>query len=162
MLRFGIIIAALLSSFRVHTQDKEGFVFVHDTMSIPETGKILEGDYVETTLKNLSVVRLFKTADHKYYLRFIITKNFYFDKVDVLEVKSGNKSYYSKNTKQHKINKTQGLYVIEVFRNYLGTLRDDGITGLVFAKAETDFTRQDGNQTRKMAAMFYQSLPPEK
>ena len=28
----------------------------------------------------------FKTSDQKYYIRFLVTANFYFDKVDVLEI----------------------------------------------------------------------------
>jgi hypothetical protein len=134
------------------------FKFSQDTMSLPETNKILEGEYFETTLKDFSVVRLFKTEDDKYYLKFIVKKNFYFDKVDVLEIRSGNKSYYAKNTRQYKIDKTTGLFVIEIFKNYIATLKEDGITSLYFAKAETDFTRQDAGQIKKMAKCFYESL----
>src|SRR5688572_32559735 len=113
-------------------QSSENIAFARDTMSIPQTDKILDGEYLETTLKNLSVVRFFKTTDGKLYLRMIVTKNFYFDKVDVLEIQSGSKSYYAKNTKQFKVSKNSGLLLIEVYRNYINTIRENGITGIVF------------------------------
>lgn len=136
--------------------------FMEDTMSLPETGIILEGSYVETPLKDLSVIRLFKTNENKYYLRMIVKKNFYFNKVGVLEIRSGSKSIYYKNNKQYKINKTTGLFITEVQKNYLATLKDEGITSLFFAEAETDFTRQDASQIKKMAKCFYENIDIKK
>lgn len=136
--------------------------FVKDTMVIPESGKVLNGEYLETTLKNGSVVRLFKTDDNKYYLRMIITKNFYFGKTAELEIRSGSKSYWAKNTTQHKVTKTSGLFLLEVYKNYIGTLKDYGITSIVFSEAETDFTKSDANQIKAIAKCFYESISPKK
>jgi hypothetical protein len=127
-------------------------------MSLPESGKVLEGSYMETPLKDFSVVRLFRTTDEKFYLRMIVKKNFYFNKVGVLEIRSGTKSIYYKNNKQYKVNKTTGMFVTEVQKNYLSTLKDEGITSLYFAEAETDFTRQDAGQIKKMAKCFYEDI----
>lgn len=138
------------------------FAFTPDTMSIPGSGKVLEGEYIETTLKDFSTVKLFKTTDDKYYLKLVVKKNFYFDKIDVLEIRSGNKSYYAKDTRQYKIDKTTGMFVLQVFKNYVSTLKDEGITSLYFAKAETDFTRQDANQIKKMSKCFYESISTKK
>jgi hypothetical protein len=136
--------------------------FVRDTMTFTGENKVLNGEYVETTLKNLSVVRMFKTADNKYYLRFLVTVNFYFDKVDLLEIRSGKKSYYNENTKQFKVNKTLGLFIVEIPKNYIAQLKDEGITSIVFGKAETDFTRQDASQVRRIARYFYESITGKK
>jgi len=127
-------------------------------MSVPETGKILEGEYVEVTLKDLSEVRIFRTTDDKYYIRFIVKQNFYFNKIDILEIRSGSKSYYVKNTKQYKINKTTGLFVVEVFKNYISTLKEEGMTSLYFAKAETDFTRQDTKHIKEISKCLYAAI----
>ena len=132
--------------------------FVKDTMSVPESGKILEGEYIEVTLKDLSEVRIFRTTDDKYYIRFIVKQNFYFNKVDILEIRSGSKSYYVKNTKQYKINKTTGLFVVEVFKNYISTLKEEGMTSLYFAKAETDFTRQDAKHIKEISKCLYTAI----
>jgi len=143
-------------------QEKGELFFIPDTMMLHGENKVLKGEYVETTLKNLSVVRLFKTYDNKYFLRLLVTKNFYFDKVDVLEIRSGRKSYFNEHTRQFKVNKTLGLYILEVPKNYLVTLKDEGITSVVFAKAETDFTRHDASEVRKIARFFYESITGKK
>ncbi len=153
-----IIFYFLLFSLYASSQADKNAAFVRDTMSMPETGKTLEGEYVETTLKNLSVLRFFKTDDNKYFLRFIVTKNFYFNKTGVLEIRSGSKSYYAKNAKQYKIDKSAGLFLIEVQRNYIGTIKDHSITSLVFGEAETTFTKQDAAQIKTLALFFYASI----
>jgi len=131
--------------------------FSRDTLFVPKESKVIEGECIQTTLKNLSEVKLYRTSDNKFYLKLIVTEDFYFNKVDVLEIKSGSKSYYAKETKQYKINKTRGLYVIEVFKNYLYTLKEDGITSIVFSNAETDFTRQDAGQIKRIAKCMYET-----
>jgi hypothetical protein len=157
MLRFSFFLF-----FLIFFNSKAQFIcenaFVQDTMSIPETDIVLEGSYVETPLKDLSVIRLFKTLDEKYYLRMIVKKNFYFNKVGVLEIRSGSKSIYYKNNKQYKLNKTTGMFFTEVQKNYLSTIKDDGITSLYFAEAETEFTRGDASQIKKMAKCFYDAI----
>ncbi len=130
-------------------------LFIQDTMSIPDGSKVLEGKYAITTLKDFSTVTLFRTNDNKSYIRFVVKKNFYFDKVDVLEIRSGSKSYYAKNTRQYKVNKTTGLFIVEVFDNYISTLKEEGITSLYFANAETDFTKRDASQIKQISKCFY-------
>lgn len=155
---FCFIILACICKGQINCESS----FVKDTMSIPEAGKILEGEFIETTLKDFSEFRIFRTSDDKYFLRFIVKQNFYFNKTDVLEIRSGSKSYYVKNTKQFKINKTTGLFVVEVFKNYISTLKEDGITSLYFAKAETDFTRQDTKQMKEISKCVYTSITGKK
>lgn len=154
----GSLAFILLSLINCHAQSKCEFSFMEDTLTIPEKGIVLNGVSLETVLKNQSIVKLFKSSDDKLYIKFIVTENFYFDKVDVLEIRSGSKSYYAKGTKQYKINKTKGMFVIEVFKNYIVTLKDDGITSLVFNAAESDFTRQDASQIRKISICFYETI----
>ncbi|MCC6371488.1 MAG: hypothetical protein IT236_10830 [Bacteroidia bacterium] len=152
----------ILVPFFIIAQEAKEIKFVPDTMTLTGEQKVLQGEYVETTLKNLSVVRLFKTKDNHYYIRFMVTTNFYFDKVDMLEIRSGNKSYYAENTKQFKVSKTIGLFIAEIPKNYIAQLKDEGITSIVFGKAETDFTRQDASQVKKIARYFHESIAPKK
>lgn len=132
--------------------------FTRDTVSIPGQTEVMEGEAVKTVLKKLSEIQLYAINRNKYYVRLYVKENFYFNKIDVLEIESGTKSYYVKNCKQHKINKTTGMYVFEVQKNYLGTLRDDGITGLIFAGAETKFTKSDGQHIKKISRCFYETM----
>jgi len=132
--------------------------FKNDTLTILSEGKLLEAEMLQTTLKNQSIIQMYAVDRKRYYIRIYVTENFYFNKVDILTIESGKWTYPVKNCKQHKISKTMGMYVFEVQKNYLATLRDEGITGLVFAGAETDFTRNDGQQIRKMCRCFYETM----
>ncbi|MBL7932950.1 MAG: hypothetical protein JNL60_13665 [Bacteroidia bacterium] len=148
----------VLLGVKVHGQIDCNSAFIQDTMSLPDGSKVLEGKFVITTLKDFSTVTLFRTNQDKFYLRFVVKKNFYFDKVDVLEIRSGSKSYYVKNTRQYKIDKTTGLFVVEIFSNYISTLKDEGITSLYFANAETDFTKKDALQIKQISNCFYELI----
>jgi hypothetical protein len=157
-MRLKIIFYFLVLNLISYGQEDCASAFVTDTMFVPKEGKVVSGQYIETVFKNQSVVRLFKASDNRYYMRLLVKENFYFDKVDVLEIRSGSKSYYAKETRQFKINKTTGLFVIEIYKNYVTTLKEDGITSIVFANTETDFTRQDASQVKKMARCFFDSM----
>jgi len=132
--------------------------FIPDTITVFSEGKHYEGEMLKTTLKNQSIVQMYAIDRKRYYIRIYVTENFYFNKVDVLTIESGKWTYPVKNCKQHKISKTMGMYVFEVQKNYLATLRDEGITGLVFAGAVSDFTRNDGQQIKKMCRCFYETM----
>lgn len=152
----------LFCCLALKSQSKCEFQFLNDTLSIPEEGKTLEGLSLETTLKNFCVLKIFQSndpKDDKLYLRLLVTKNFYFNKVDKLELKSGSKSYWVKpDSKQYKISKTLGLFVVRVEKNYIVTLKEEGITSFVFAGAETDFTKSDANQIKKISRCFYETI----
>lgn len=157
-----VFMCVLLFGLKAAAQIDCNSAFVQDTMSLPDGSKVLEGKFVITTLKDFSTVTLFKTDDNKCYIRFVVKKNFYFDKVDVLEIRSGSKSYYAKNTRQYKIDKTTGLFVVEVFKNYISTLKEEGITSLYFANAETDFTKKDAAQIKQISKCFYDLISEKK
>lgn len=133
------------------------YSFSTDTLTLPD-GSHAEAEMMKLTTKNQSIIQFFALERKRYFIRIYITENFYFEKTDVLTVVSGKWTYPAKNCKQHKISKTMGMYVFEVQKNYLATLRDNGITGLVFAGAETKFTRSDGQHSREMSTCFYEAL----
>lgn len=151
---FYFIIIASVSKAQINCET----AFVSDTMSVPETGEVIEGRYLEVQLKDFSVVRLFRTEGGKYFIRFIVKQNFYFNKIGVLEMRSGNKSYYVKNTKQYKIDKTTGMFVVEVYGNYFTTLKQEGMTSIYFADSETKFTRQDAKHIKQLSECLYESI----
>jgi len=151
-----------LFALKVFSQNTCESLFVNDTMSLMGTKKILEGKYLETTLKKGSIVRFFQSNEQKYYLRFLVTENFYFDKTDVLEIVSGHKSFYANEMKQFKVNKNTGLFVLEIPKNYISQLKDHGITAIIFAHAETHFTRGDAKQIKEICGCFYNSIQNNK
>lgn len=137
-------------------------VFVKDTFYIPKENKTINGEYLETVFKNKTKVQLIKSETNKFYLKMCVFENLYFDKVDVLEIRSGTKSFYAKETKQFQLDKHTGFYVVELYKNYVATLKEDGITSIVFNKAETIFTKQDCSQIKQISKCFYEAVSTKK
>jgi hypothetical protein len=136
--------------------------FTKDTLTLPKENKTLNGDKLEATFKEKSVVQLFKADNGKYYMKLMVNQNLYFDKVDVLEIRSGSKSFYAKDTKQYQLDKHTGYFVVELYKNYIATLKEDGMTSIFFNKAETDFTKQDCAQVKQLARCFYDVIAAKK
>lgn len=141
---------------------QEGCSFMKDTVFLPKENKSLECEYLQTTLKNRSVVQMIKGPAGKMYLRIVIYENLYFDKVDLFEVQSGSRSCYFKDTKQYKLDKHSSCYIVDIGKNYVATLRDDGISAIVFGKTETDFSKTDCNQVKQISKCFYESISAKK
>lgn len=155
---FCFYLCLLLSPAGLLAQEKAcAYSFAADTLTLPD-GQHVEAEMMQMTTKNQSLIQLYALDRKRYFVRIYITENFYFEKTDQLTVESGKWTYPVKNCKQHKISKTRGMYVFEVQKNYLATLRDNGITGLVFAGAETSFSRSDGQHSREMSKCFYENL----
>jgi hypothetical protein len=87
-------------------------------------------------------------------------ENFYFGRVDVLNLFSGSKQYTEEGVKQFKISKTEALYVIPVQRNYLNQLQFEGLSGYSFAGAETRFSRRDIKNSLLFFNCVFNSLKP--
>lgn len=132
--------------------------FATDSLFIEKDNDFKLADGLFTpNLKNENQIKLFKVGN-RYYLCIETRTNLYFDKVDNLEVKSGSKSMFQKSIKQHQKNKHTAFYVMEVYKNYIATLKDEGITSYVFNNAETFFGKQDIKEVKKIANCFYQTI----
>lgn len=135
--------------------------YSEDTLYIPLLNKTISAEYTEVKTKNNSQIQLFK-QNGNYYLRIIATVNLYFGKIDLLEIKSDTKSFFAKNTKQFERDKDHGSYVIQIYKNYIATLKEFGITGIKFGAAETKYESKDAEAIRKMAKCFYDEINVKK
>jgi hypothetical protein len=151
-----LIITFLFFGFLGLSQHAGDFSFIKDTVRVPQENKVFDSEYVISSLKSGTTIQLVKAGNAKFYLRICTSENLYFGKTDVLEIKSGSRSWSVKTT-NHGLDKNKGYYIVEVQKNYIGTLKDDGITGIVFGKASTPFSKQDCNQVKQMAKYFYES-----
>lgn len=145
-----------------HLKSQIDCAFKNDTVFIPKENKVINGSYLQTTLKNKSNFIIYKSDNNRFFIKLIVTENLYFNKVDLLEFKSGSKSIFFKDTKHFQNDKNSGYYVVEVWKNYIGTLTEDGLTGIQFGKAETAYTKQDCNQIKQIAKCFYESISVSK
>lgn len=112
---------------------------------------------VTPVFKNGSQIKLFKVGN-RYYLSIEFKNNLYFDKTDDLEIKSGTKSMFQKGIKQQQKNKYTALFAFEIYKNYVGTLKDEGITSFVFNNTENSFSKPEVKEIKKIATCFYQTI----
>jgi len=68
----------------------------------------------------------------------------------------------SKGIKQYQKDKHTGFFVMEVFKNYIATLKDDGITSYVFNAKETVLSKSEIKDVKKIANCFYQTINVQK
>lgn len=132
--------------------------FITDSLYKENEEAFVLADGLKTPVfKNESQVKLFKVGN-KYYLMIICRNNLYFDLVSDFEIKSGTKSMALKGVKQHQKDKHSAFFVVEVFKNYVATLKDEGITSFVFNNTETSFGKQEQKEIKKIATCFYQTI----
>jgi hypothetical protein len=132
--------------------------FITDSLFIEKDNAYILADGLKTPFfKNESQVKLFKVVN-KYYLTIMCKDNIYFDMVSDLEIKSGSKSMSPKGVKQHQKDKHTAFFVVEVYKNYIATLKDEGITSYIFNKTENTFSKQEVKEIKKIATCFYQTI----
>jgi hypothetical protein len=136
--------------------------FVSDSLFIEKDNAFIGADGLKTpVLKGGGEVKLFK-VHNKYYLMIICKTHLYFDMESDLEIKSGTKSLVSKAIKQHEKDKHTAFFVVEVLKNYIATLKEDGITSYVFNAKEVVFGKSEVKEIKKIANCFYQTINVQK
>jgi hypothetical protein len=132
--------------------------FVSDSLFVEKDKAFILADGLKTPVfKNESQVKLFKVGN-KYYLMLYFKNNTYFDMVSDLEIRSGTKSMWSKGAKQYQQGKHTAFFIVEVYKNYVATLKDEGITSFVFNNNENTFGKQEVKEIKKIANCFYQTI----
>jgi hypothetical protein len=132
--------------------------FVRDSLFVEKDNAFVGADGLITpSFKDGGQVKIFKVGN-KYYLMLTCKSNLFFDVINDLEIKSGTKSMVAKGVKQHQKDKYTGFFVVEILRNYVATLKDNGITSYVFNTKETLFGKNEVKEVKKIANCFYQTI----
>lgn len=129
-----------------------------DTLFLEDTKTTISGLSYKAKLKSHGEFKLFKADNGKLYLYFQVTENLYFDKRDNLEIESNGRSINFKNVLHQKFDKYTGLYVVEIWKNYVVTLKDEGLSSLTFGKATTKFYKSESKMVKQVADCFYQAI----
>lgn len=107
-------------------------------------------------LKNGGNIQLFNNGG-KYVLKLSLHEKFGFLDVGSLQIKSGNKSFFLKSTTLYNHKETTAYFLVDVLINYIATLKDDGITSVVFnEKFEATLASEDIKNIRRTAKCFYE------
>ncbi len=105
-------------------------------------------------LKNGGSIQ-FLNQNGKYFLKIKPNQKIGFDDKGPLELKSGSKSFFVKTATLVDHKKPEPYFVVEVQINYVATLKDNGLTSVIFNTFEVKFTRQDTENIRETAKCFY-------
>lgn len=136
--------------------------FVRDSLYNEKEGAFVGADGLRTNpFKDGGEVKIFKVGN-KYYLMIFCKSHLYFDLAHDLEIRSGTKSMVQKGIKQIQKDKFTGFFVIEILKNYVATLKDEGITSYVFNTKETFLSKSEVKEVKKIANCFYQTINVQK
>lgn len=131
-------------------------ILVPDSIYKPSEQKKVPGKVMTTNLKNGGKVQLI-TAGGKYLLKIIPNEKLGFVESGPLEIKSGNKSFFVKNATLYNIKEPEAYFLVDVMINYIATLKDDGITSILFnTKFESKLQKEDTGNIKKMSRCFYE------
>jgi hypothetical protein len=108
-------------------------------------------------LKNGGNIQFFNN-NGKYVLKLSLHEKFGFVDVGSLQIKSGTKSFFVKNTTLYNPKSIDSYFLVDVLINYIGTLKEEGITSVVFnEKFEAKLSSEDVKNVRRTAKCFYEA-----
>lgn len=118
-------------------------------------------EIAEVKIKNNYQVQFIK-QDQKKYLKLIIKDDLGFGKKGSLLLYCNKKQIYVKMITLQIIDKTSAYFLIELIPNYITTLKENGLTNIIFCeKIEFVVPKQDSEAVKKMAACFYDLVVPQ-
>lgn len=130
--------------------------FIPDSLFKPSENKKIAVKVINCNLKNGGNIQLIDNAG-KYLLRLELNDKLGFIETGSLEIKSGGRSFFLKNATLYNIKEPNAFFLVDVLINYIATLKDDGITSVVFnGKFESKLAKEDVSQIKKAAKCFYE------
>jgi len=128
--------------------------FMNDSVVKPGEKTATVVNALTVNLKTGQTIQFINGANKKLYVRIKTNDKLGFIPEGGLELKSGSKSIYFK-TNLHNINKTNPYFIVDVGINYIATLKDYGMSGLVFNSHEIKFIKEDIKAIKETANCFY-------
>ena len=127
-----------------------------DSLYKPNEKQSYSVSVMNTPLKNGGRVQ-FINNNGKFALKITPNQKLGFSDVGSLQIKSGTKSIFFRSTTYYNHKEASAFFLVDVLINYIATLKDDGLTSLVFnEKFETEFCSEDQKNIRRTAKCFYE------
>ena len=128
---------------------------VTDSLYKPNEKQSYSVSVMNTPLKNGGNVQFINNKG-KFVLKITPNQKLGFVDVGSLQIKSGSKSIFFKSTTYYDHKEASAYFLVDVLINYIATLKDDGLTSLVFnEKFEVAFCAEDQKNIRRNAKCFY-------
>lgn len=129
--------------------------FTSDSCALPPSNTRMPVDLLDARIKSNYHIQLIKQGP-KQFIRIIVTDNLGFGKTAPLLLKSGSKQMYYKSATLTVIDASRACFVLELYPNYLVTLKEEGLTSLIFnTTMGYSIPRQDAEAVKEMAKCFY-------
>lgn len=130
-------------------------VFEKDSVFFPETKKTIQAEVLNTIIKNNYNVQ-FVNSGNKQFLKIIVHDDLGFGLTGSLLLKSGSKQMFFKSVKLYSIDKNSGYFILDLYPNYLVTLKEYGLSSLYFNnKTEFSIPKLYSDDIKSHAACFY-------
>lgn len=118
-------------------------------------------ELMEVTIKNNYQLQFIR-KDHKTYLRIIVRDNLGFGQIGEFMLICGKKQIYDKDIKLVPIDKSSGWFIIELNPNYIQTIRDLGLSKIIFRDTvEFLVPKSDSEKIKQTAACFFEAVVPK-
>ena len=145
---------ALLLTFSTLAQEKCKYSFTQDSCALQNPAQKVFADLMEVKIRNNYQVQLIKNGP-KNYLKIIVRDNLGYGQTGSLLLYSNKKQYFTKSITLQVIDKNSAYFLLELNANYLMTLKEDGLTSIIFKeKVEFSIPKQDSEAVKQLATCF--------
>lgn len=129
---------------------------VTDSVYKPSERKKVLAEIHTLNLSNKGKIYLIN-HNGKFFLKLSLNEKMGLADLGNLEIKSGGRSYFIKNATYYDMNENNGYFFIDMGINYVATLKDEGITSVIYnTKFEAKLQKDDMNAVKKTAKCFYE------
>ena len=157
-MRFFFILGLLFFAFKAESQIKCIKTLVADSCALQNPTKKELVDVIDVKIKNNYQVQFIK-HQQQLYLKLIVKNDLGYGKTGSLVLFSGKKQYYTKSITLQIINKQSAYFLLEINSNYLSTLKDNGLTSLVFCEnVEFGIPKTDSELVKQGANCFFEEI----
>ena len=132
-----------------------------DSVAMQKPSVKEEVQVAEVKIKNNYLVQFIKQGP-KNYLKLTVRDNLGYGKTCALLLYCNKKQIYVKSTTLMVADKGSAYFLVELVPNYISTLKENGLTNIIFCEnAEFVVPKQDAEAVKKLAGCFYDVAVPQ-
>lgn len=153
-----VLVASILASLNCFAQTKCNQSLVTDSCTLESPSKKELVQLMQVKIKNNYQVQFIKQGQ-RTFLKIIVRDNLGYGKTGPLLLYSNKKQYFTKSIKLEIIDKASAYFLVDLNSNYLTTIKDNGLTSIVFNQnVEFVIPKQDSELVKQLAACFNEAI----
>lgn len=152
-----VLVIAILTSLNCLAQTKCNQSLTADSCALENPLKKELVELMQVKIKNNYQIQFIKQGQ-RTFLKIIVRDNLGYGKTGSLLLYSNKKQYFTKSITLQIIDKTSAYFLVDLNSNYLTTLKDNGLTSIVFNQnVEFVIPKQDSELVKQLAACFFEA-----